>query len=71
MENVKLQVSLPAATVELLREQAVQKGVTIGEVLRQNLANTKFIADIVNSEDKELLVENKQTHSLERVKFAG
>lgn len=69
MSDVKLQVSLPADIVEAYRQQAIESGRTIGDVLRQTLANGQYLTDIVESGDKDLLIEDKQTNKLAKVSF--
>jgi hypothetical protein len=67
-KSISLQVQLPADVVELMRQEAVSKHTTIGEVLRRQLANGQFLESVVASPNKELLID--EGGKLSKVSFA-
>lgn len=68
MAYQKISVNLSLEVLDALKEMAQRDNVTMTEALRRSISTQKFLDDAQRS-GKYILIEDSETHDLQRVVF--
>ena len=68
MAYQKISVNLSLEVLDALKEMAERDNVTMTEALRRSISTQKFLDDTLRS-GKYILIEDPETHDLQRVVF--